>query len=90
MASRVSLQLAASGLISVFLSVGLNWLLRAIFSTVTPPSSEGPSEGRRRPPVNVNPVAVFVVMPILVGNSHNAFGIHRSLIVGRRRRRKHR
>lgn len=65
-------QLLASALASILLSVGASYLLRLAMSSG--PISESGSAGRMRPVSNANPTAVFVFIPILVGNSGNKFG----------------
>jgi len=91
-------RLAASAVLSLALSAGLTWLLRAIITSAIGESDEDTVDQSaagmtgRRPMrgANVKRVSVFVFIPILAGNSGNRFDPGRGLVVsGRRGRRGH-
>jgi hypothetical protein len=83
---NLSVQLLASALLSVLLSVAVSRLLQIVLSATSGPAKEVPgSDGPPRPRgANISPTAVFIIMPILVKNS---FGPHKIINGGRYFRR---
>ena len=78
---RATRRILLSVALSVSLSVATTWLLRAILTAALEKSGSPddtaahlPGPPRPRPGQVINPVNVFVFIPVLVGNNYNAVG----------------
>jgi hypothetical protein len=68
-------QILLSTCLSIAASMALTFLLKLVLSAASGPKPDGHPEGgnRDRPGnVNINPVAVFVLVPVLVKNQFGA------------------